>query len=107
MKLLIFGSKTFSTARCQIFLIVFDPHDMCRTWILSCRPTPISIQHHQEQPSKGGLEQCPSSTVRLDSVSSYSPEEELLWSHQHGDELLAGGSGKAPLPGIENYVEST
>ena len=53
---------------------------MFQTQIL-LRPTSISIPHHHEQPSKGGLEQCPSFVMRSDLVSSSPHEEGLQWSH--------------------------
>ena len=30
-----------------------------------------------------------------------------IMPYDNGEEFITGGSGKAPLPGIENYVEST
>ena len=39
------------------------------------------LPHHQEQPSKGGLEQCTSFVVRSDLISSSPHEEVLQWSH--------------------------
>jgi hypothetical protein len=60
--------------------LFFDPHGMIQTRII-LGPTSISISHHQEQPSKRGLEQCPTFVVRSDLVSSSPHEEGLQWSH--------------------------
>ncbi len=51
IELIMSGFLKFTSARCQIFLIVFNPHGMFQTCILS-RPASISIPHHQEQPSR-------------------------------------------------------